>query len=162
MELKTYDTQRATGGSMDMSNNRTARCATMKEAVDVCGVPSVHRTSYRKWAVAVGVLLSMLYLTVKRDEVKVVQRWLKFVLCEKAKVTRVEFVLSHVYRKGGTGMVVDDMYEWVHVGETWFYVMRVGARIYLRPNEEVPSPPRSPSKRFISKVMSLVAVARPW
>ncbi|CAN0132757.1 unnamed protein product, partial [Discosporangium mesarthrocarpum] len=89
--------------------------------------------------------LSTLYLTVKRDGVKAVRRWIKSVLCEKAKVTRVEFVLSHVSRKGGTGMVVDDMYDWVYVDEKWFYVMRDGARLYLRPDEDVPNPPGSPA-----------------
>ncbi|CAN0370158.1 unnamed protein product [Discosporangium mesarthrocarpum] len=58
-------------------------------------------------------------------------------------------------------MVVDDMNDWVHADEKWFYVMRDGARIYLRPDEEVLNPPRSPRKRFISKVMFLVAMARP-
>ncbi|CAM9723594.1 unnamed protein product [Discosporangium mesarthrocarpum] len=58
-------------------------------------------------------------------------------------------------------MVVDDMYDWVHVDGKWFYVMKDGTRIYLRPDEEVPNPPRSPTKRFISKVMFLAAVARP-
>ncbi|CAN0183123.1 unnamed protein product, partial [Discosporangium mesarthrocarpum] len=161
MELKRYDTQRATASSMDMSHNRKGRCVTIKEAVDVHDVPSVQQTSYRKWAVAAGVPLSTPYLTVKRDVVKAVRRWIKSVLSEKVKVKRVEFVLGHVSRKGGTGMVVDDMYDGVHVDENWFYVTRDGARTYPRPDEDVPSPSRSPSKRFISKVMFLVAVAGP-
>ncbi|CAM9193071.1 unnamed protein product [Discosporangium mesarthrocarpum] len=76
-------------------------------------------------------------------------------------MTRVEFALSHVSTKRGTGMVVDDMYKWVHVNERGFYVMRDRARIHLRPDDEVPTPPMSPSKRFFSKVTFLVAVARP-
>ncbi|CAN0007019.1 unnamed protein product [Discosporangium mesarthrocarpum] len=39
--------------------------------------------------------------------------------------------------------------------------MKDEAKIYPRPDEEFPNPPRSPSKRFISKVMFLVAAARP-
>ncbi|CAN0467470.1 unnamed protein product [Discosporangium mesarthrocarpum] len=39
--------------------------------------------------------------------------------------------------------------------------MRDGARIYLRPVGEVPTPPRSPSERFISNIMFLVAADRP-
>ncbi|CAM9213819.1 unnamed protein product [Discosporangium mesarthrocarpum] len=92
---------------------------------------------------------------------KALWRWIKSVLSEKAEVTRVEFVLSHVSMKEETGIVVDDMYDWVHVGKKWFYVMRDGARIHKRPDEEVPNLPRSPSKRFISKVMFLAAVPRP-
>ncbi|CAM9425420.1 unnamed protein product [Discosporangium mesarthrocarpum] len=161
MELKSYDTQRATGNSMEMSHKRKGRCATIKQAVDVYDVPSLHRMSYRKWDVATEVPLSTLYLTMKRHGVNAVRRWIKSILSERAKVTRVGFVLRYVSRKGGTGMVVDDMYDWVHVDETWIHVMRDGARINLRSDEEVPNPPRSPSKRFISKVMFLVAVARP-
>ncbi|CAM9694433.1 unnamed protein product, partial [Discosporangium mesarthrocarpum] len=85
---------------------------------------------------------------------------IKSVAREKAKVTRVKFVLSHVSRKGGIRMVVDDMYDWVHVDEEWFYVMRDGARIHLRLDVEVPNPPRFPRKHFISKLMFLMAVAR--
>ncbi|CAM9106729.1 unnamed protein product [Discosporangium mesarthrocarpum] len=58
-------------------------------------------------------------------------------------------------------MVVDDVYDRVHVDEKWFYIMRYGARIYRRPDEEVPIPLRSPSKRRSSKVIFLVVVARP-
>ncbi|CAM9521004.1 unnamed protein product [Discosporangium mesarthrocarpum] len=54
------------------------------------------------------------------------------------------------------------MHNWVLVYKMWFYIMRDGARIYLRPNEAVPTPPRNPSKHFISKVMFLMAVASPW
>ncbi|CAM9596737.1 unnamed protein product [Discosporangium mesarthrocarpum] len=66
-----------------------------------------------------------------------------------------------MHRTRGTGVVVDDMYDWVHVGEKWFYVMKDGKGIYLRPEEDAPIPPRAQDKRFITKVMFLAAVARP-
>ncbi|CAN0007329.1 unnamed protein product [Discosporangium mesarthrocarpum] len=50
----------------------------------------------------------------------------------------------------------------MYVDEKWFYIVTDSARINLRSDEEVPNPPRSPSKPFISKVMCLIAVARPW
>ncbi|CAN0086213.1 unnamed protein product [Discosporangium mesarthrocarpum] len=59
-------------------------------------------------------------------------------------------------------MAVDDTYEWVHVDEKCLSVVRNGARIYSMPGEEVANHPRRPGKCFISKVMCLVAVARPW
>ncbi|CAN0510425.1 unnamed protein product, partial [Discosporangium mesarthrocarpum] len=73
----------------------------------------------------------------------------------------VGFALSHVHRKGGSGVVVDDMYDWVHVDEKWFYVMKDGMGVYLHPQEDAPKPPRAQNKRFITTVMFLVAVARP-
>ncbi|CAM9819387.1 unnamed protein product [Discosporangium mesarthrocarpum] len=62
-----------------------------------------------------------------------------------------------MHRKG----VVDDMYDWVHVDEKWFYVMEDGREICLHPEEDAPKPPRAQNKRFITKVMFLAAVARP-
>ncbi|CAN0387910.1 unnamed protein product [Discosporangium mesarthrocarpum] len=66
-----------------------------------------------------------------------------------------------MHRKGGARVVVDDMYDWVHVDENWFYVMKDGRGIYLHPEEDAPKPPRVQNKRFITKVMFLAAVARP-
>ncbi|CAN0086146.1 unnamed protein product [Discosporangium mesarthrocarpum] len=66
-----------------------------------------------------------------------------------------------MHRKGGARVVVDDMYDWVHVDEKWFYVMKDVRGIYLHPEEEAPKPPRFQNKRFITKVMILAAVARP-
>ncbi|CAM9563164.1 unnamed protein product [Discosporangium mesarthrocarpum] len=53
------------------------------------------------------------------------------------------------------------MYEWVHVDEKWFYVMKGGRRIYLHPEKEAPKPSRAQNKRFITKVMLPAPVARP-
>ncbi|CAM9881746.1 unnamed protein product [Discosporangium mesarthrocarpum] len=66
-----------------------------------------------------------------------------------------------MHRKGGTGVVVADMYDWVHVHEKWFYVMKDGRGIYLYPDRGRPKPPRAQNKRYIIKVMFLTAVARP-
>ncbi|CAN0389329.1 unnamed protein product [Discosporangium mesarthrocarpum] len=66
-----------------------------------------------------------------------------------------------MHRKGGTGVVVDDMYDWVHLDEKWFYVMKDGRGIYLHPEEDAPKLPRAKNKRLITKVMFLAAVARP-
>ncbi|CAM9269976.1 unnamed protein product [Discosporangium mesarthrocarpum] len=69
------------------------------------------------------------------------------------------FVRSHRHRRGGSGVLVDDMYDWVHVNEKWFDVMKDG--VYLRPAENIPKPPRAQNKRFINKYLFLAAVARP-
>ncbi|CAM9448853.1 unnamed protein product [Discosporangium mesarthrocarpum] len=66
-----------------------------------------------------------------------------------------------MHRKGGTGVVVDDMYDWVHVDENWFYVMKDGRGIYLHPEEDAPRPPRAQNMQVMTKVMFLTAVARP-
>ncbi|CAM9346119.1 unnamed protein product, partial [Discosporangium mesarthrocarpum] len=53
------------------------------------------------------------------------------------------------------------MYDWTHVDEKWFYVMKDGRGIYLHPEEDAPKPPSAQNKRFITKVMFFAAVARP-
>ncbi|CAM9119586.1 unnamed protein product [Discosporangium mesarthrocarpum] len=53
------------------------------------------------------------------------------------------------------------MYDWVHVDEKWFYVMKDGRGIYMHPEGVAPKPPMAQNKRFITKVMFLAAVARP-
>ncbi|CAN0492719.1 unnamed protein product, partial [Discosporangium mesarthrocarpum] len=89
------------------------------------------------------------------------KRWVKPVLSDKQKRDRVGFALSHMHRKGGARVVVDDMYDCVHMDEKWFYVMKDGRGIYLHPEEDAPKPPRAQNKRFITRVMFLAAVARP-
>ncbi|CAN0496189.1 unnamed protein product, partial [Discosporangium mesarthrocarpum] len=88
------------------------------------------------------------------------KRWVKSVLSDKQKRDWVGFALSHTHRKRGARVVVEDMYDWVHVDEKWFYV-KDGRGIYLHPEEDAPKPPRAQNKRFITKVMFLAAVARP-
>ncbi|CAN0503586.1 unnamed protein product, partial [Discosporangium mesarthrocarpum] len=163
--LKAYDLQKADGQSIDMSRGRDRCCgrpnAVTDAVTDPWEVPSISRTSYSKWAVKSGIPLSSLWRLCKRVGARKHKRWVKAVLSDKQKRDRVGFALSHVHRKGGARVVVDDMYDWVHVDEKWLYVMKDGRGIYLRPGDDAPKPPRAQNKRFITKVMFLAAVARP-
>ncbi|XP_074324133.1 uncharacterized protein LOC141661051 [Apium graveolens] len=52
------------------------------------------------------------------------------------------------------------MYCMVHIDEKWFYMTKTSQKLYLLPNE--PEPHRTcKSKRFITKVIFMSAVARP-
>ncbi|CAM9532989.1 unnamed protein product, partial [Discosporangium mesarthrocarpum] len=159
--LKAHDLQKADGQSMDMSRGRKGRYGCPNAVVDPWEVPSISCTSYRKWAVKSGITLSSLWRLCKRVGARKHKRWVKSVLSNKQKHDRVSFALSHMHRNGGARVVVDDMYDWVHVDENWLYVMKDGRGIYLHPEEDAPRPPRAPNKRFITKVMFLAAVARP-
>ncbi|CAM9706393.1 unnamed protein product [Discosporangium mesarthrocarpum] len=108
-----------------------------------------------------GIPLSSLWRLCKRVGARKHKRWVNPVLSDKQKRDRVDFALSHMHRKGGARVVMDDMYDWVHVDERWFYVMKDGRGIYLHPEEDAPKPLRAQNKRFITKVMFLAAVARP-
>ncbi|CAM9573980.1 unnamed protein product [Discosporangium mesarthrocarpum] len=159
--LKAYDLQKADGQSMDMSRGRQGRFGRPNAVTDPREVPSISRTSYRKRAVKSGIPLSSLWRLCKRVGARKHKRWVKPVLSEEQKRDRVGFALSHMHRKGGARVVVDDMYNWVHVDEKWFYVLKDGRGIYLRPEDEAPKSPRAQNKGFITKVTFLSALARP-
>ncbi|KAH7847324.1 hypothetical protein Vadar_024741 [Vaccinium darrowii] len=53
-----------------------------------------------------------------------------------------------------------DMYNYVHIDEKWFYMSKEAERYYIVPNENEPHR-TCKSKRFITKVMILAAVAQP-
>ncbi|CAN0477095.1 unnamed protein product, partial [Discosporangium mesarthrocarpum] len=77
-----------------------------------------------------------LLVVVSRVGARKHKRWLKPVLSDKQKRDRVGFALSHMQRKEGARVVVDNMYDWVHVDEKWFYVMKDVRGIYLHPEED--------------------------
>ncbi|CAN0218280.1 unnamed protein product [Discosporangium mesarthrocarpum] len=128
---------------MDMSRGRDGRCGHPNAVTDPWEVPSIRCTSYRKWAVKSGIPLSSLWRLCKRVGARKHKRWVKPVLSDKQKRHRVGFALSHMHRKGGARVVVDGMYDWVHVDEKWFYVMQDGRGIYLHPEDNSPKPPRA-------------------
>ncbi|CAM9934059.1 unnamed protein product, partial [Discosporangium mesarthrocarpum] len=147
--LKAYHLQKADGQYMDMSRGCDGRCGRPNAVTD-------------PWeAVKSGTPLSSLWRLCKRVGARKHKRWVKLVLSDKQKRDRVGFALRHMHRNGGARGVVDDMYDWVHVDEKWFYVMKDGRVIYLHPEEDAPKPPRAQNKRFITKAMFLAAVARP-
>ena len=53
-----------------------------------------------------------------------------------------------------------DMYDYVHIDKKWFYMTKVSEKYYLHPEEEERLR-TCKSKRFITKIMFLAAVARP-
>ncbi|CAN0165850.1 unnamed protein product, partial [Discosporangium mesarthrocarpum] len=87
--------------------------------------------------------LSSLWRPCKRVGGRKHKRWVRSVLSDKQERDRVGFALSHMHRKGGTRVVVDDLYDWVHVDEKWFYVMKDGKGIYLHPEEDASKGPRT-------------------
>ncbi|CAN0269866.1 unnamed protein product [Pylaiella littoralis] len=53
-----------------------------------------------------------------------------------------------------------DFEDFVHVDEKWFYLYKEGQKFYLY-DDEIPPVRKVQSKRFITKVMFIAAVARP-
>ncbi|CAM9846316.1 unnamed protein product [Discosporangium mesarthrocarpum] len=146
---------------MDLSRRRKGRRGHRTSMVNAWEVPSIHRTSYRKWAAKAGVSLPSMWRLCQEEKMRKVKRWIMPVLSDQQKVDRVDFVLSHRHRKWGGGVFVDNLYDWVHVDEKWFYILKDGNGVYLHPTEPPPKRPRAHNKKFITKVMFLAAVARP-
>ncbi|CAM9104243.1 unnamed protein product [Discosporangium mesarthrocarpum] len=101
---------------MDLSRRRKGRCGHRTSIVNTWEVPSIHRTSYRKWAAKAGVSLASLWRRCQ-EKVRKVKQWIKPVLSDQQKVDRVGFVFSHTHRRVGSRVFVDNLYDWVHVDE---------------------------------------------
>ncbi|CAM9777576.1 unnamed protein product [Discosporangium mesarthrocarpum] len=140
-----------------MSRGRKGRCGRPLALIDPWEVPTVHRTSYRKWAAKVEVSLSSLWLLCESVGVRRHTRCVMPTLTDKQRVDRVGFVLSYLHRRGRSG---------VHVrrgpcGREVVLPDKGWKKVYLQQDEEVPKPPLASNKRFILKMMLLAPVARP-
>ncbi|KAK9682009.1 hypothetical protein RND81_10G043700 [Saponaria officinalis] len=73
----------------------------------------------------------------------------------------MQWVLNHVNRVHENGRLrFNDMYDLVHIDEKCFCMTRLSQKYYLLPDEEEPHR-TCKSKRFITKIMFMGAVARP-
>ncbi|KAF0700474.1 Aste57867_9003 [Aphanomyces stellatus] len=75
------------------------------------------------------------------------------------QATRLKWALDFVHNVDGE-LVFDDLMDYVHVDEKWFFMTRVKKTYYLTPGEKAPHL-TCKSKRYIKKAMFLFAVARP-
>jgi transposase-like protein len=120
-------------------------------------IPPTKRGTVRATAAALGIPKSSFFNMKKRNEVRVHTSSLKPLLTAENMVQRVEFCKTFIQQPT---MRFVDMYDMVHIDEKWFYVTTNNRRIFLHPDEEDPVRVTK-SKRFITKVMFLCAVARP-
>jgi hypothetical protein len=82
-------------------------------------------------------------------------------LTEANKATRVDFCKNFVGRLDlHDRWAFDAMMDTVHIDEKWFFVSKPTVKAYLAPGEEEPHR-STKSKKYITKVMFLCAVARP-
>ncbi|GMF25502.1 unnamed protein product [Phytophthora lilii] len=81
----------------------------------------------------------------------------KPLLTDDNKAARLAWCISHLQLNS---LFFAEMYDTIHVDEKLFYMTAVKRRYYLLPGEEAPHQ-QVRSKRFITEVMMLAAVARP-
>eukprot|EP00903_Cladosiphon_okamuranus_P014913 g13809.t1 len=131
-------------------------------------IPLNDRTTQRRLAAALDIPQSTLHRNLKALELRAHSNAIKPYLTPDGKKERLRWVL-HWLRiptpAGGAGgpdiiRVLHDFEDFVHVDEKWFYLFQDGQTYYLY-DGEVPPTRKVQSKRFITKIMFLAAVARP-
>lgn len=123
--------------------------------------PYNKRTTLRSLAESTGISKSTLHRSKKRGDILRHSSSIKPSLTHQNKMQRIDHALSQVtlnerideYR-------FNSMYNYVHIDEKWFYLLRENQSYYLTPQEEAPYR-HTKSKRYIGKVMFICAVARP-
>ncbi|KAF0717211.1 Aste57867_2438 [Aphanomyces stellatus] len=122
----------------------------------IAAIPKTDRTTLKRIASIVNMPATSLHRYFKQGLLVRHSSHLKPLLTDANKAARLKWAQKFV----GPDLVFDDMMSYVHIDEKWFYMTRVKRTLYLLPGEEPPHR-TTQSKRFITKVMFLSAVARP-
>lgn len=119
--------------------------------------PHDQRGTLRAASEVSGVSHMRVWRMVQSGELRPHSNATKPLLDERVRAERLAFCKSFVNM---SSLHFHDMYDCVHLDEKWFYLTASNRRYYLTADEEPPLRVAR-SKRFITKVMFLVAVARP-
>lgn len=104
---------------------------------------------------------STLHRRIKEGDIRAHTNAIKPFLTDENKKVRLTFCLEKLKQASlSTNPEFDEMFNVVHIDEKWFYQTKESERYYLLP-EESDLIRTCKSKRFITKVMFLAAVARP-
>lgn len=122
--------------------------------------PLEDRTNIRTLADSLGMSKSTLHDYFLSGVFRCHTACLKPMLSDEQRVARVRFASGFVQKTGRHGLQIDNMMEYVHLDEKWFYLAKEKQRFYLAEHEEDPHTTVK-NKNYIVKVMFLVAVARP-
>lgn len=125
------------------------------------GLSLRERSNVRSLSSALSIAKSTVHRRIKEGLIRPHSNALKPYLSEECKKARLRFCLSMLEPNTlETQPRFKDMYNYVHIDEKWFYMSKEAERYYILPNENEPHR-TCKSKRFITKVMFLAAVARP-
>lgn len=104
---------------------------------------------------------STLHRRIKEGVIRAHTNSLKPYLSDENMRACLQFCLSMLEPSSlHTQPIFKNMYNSVHIDEKWFFMTKEAERYYLLPEEHEPLR-TCKSKRFITKVMFLAAVARP-
>ena len=120
-------------------------------------VPMRRRQTIRSLACAISVPKSSVFRILKDQKIKRVSSTVKPLLTPQNEMARLQFSLDEVSVESRTFYKTPQK---VHIDEKWFYLSKVKNTYYLL-NDEEPPERSCKSKRFITKVMFMAAVAQP-
>eukprot|EP00904_Undaria_pinnatifida_P000354 jgi/Undpi1/10319/HiC_scaffold_28.g12770.m1 len=124
-------------------------------------IPPNERTTQRRLAAALGIPTTTLHNNLKALGLRAQSNSIKPYLTPEGRKERLRWVLRWLAAvRAGPSRVLHDFDDFVHVDEKWFCLFNDGQRFYLCDGEEAPVR-KAQSKRFMTKIMFLAAVARP-
>ncbi|KAJ0402940.1 hypothetical protein ATCC90586_001981 [Pythium insidiosum] len=129
-------------------------------ATTIALLPLCQRTSIRTLSEHLGIPKSSLHVYYRAGTFRAHHARLKPHLTDDHRAARMQFALSFVNVGPRGALSFNDMLDFVHMDEKWFYLKKDNCRYYLAPGEEAPHVTVQ-HKSFIVKVMFLVVVARP-
>ncbi|KAH7857582.1 hypothetical protein Vadar_014262 [Vaccinium darrowii] len=154
----------AKGLTVDVSPNLRGRVGRKRVQLDINAISALkftEGTNIRSIAEAIHMPKTTLHRRVKDGVLRPHTNALKPLLSEEGKRARLRFCISMLEPSSLQSQpTFKNMYNYVHIDEKWFFMTKESERYYLLPNENEPLR-TCKSKRFITKVMFLAAVARP-
>nr|XP_043631573.1 uncharacterized protein LOC122603025 [Erigeron canadensis] len=152
------------GSVVDVSSKRANVIIQKRIQIDythVSQIPLRCRTTIRPLAKAINISKTTMHRRIKEGALRPHTNSIKSDLTDENKKARLVFCLSSVTRSlSNATPIFHDMFNVIHIDEKWFYLSKPSKRYYLVPNEDEPYR-TCKSKKFITKVMFLAAVARP-
>ena len=148
-------------GFMEISSRKKNCGRKMKDydqqIASISTVPLAQRSTLASTAQAINVPKTVLFRRLKAGVIISHTNSIKPFLTDENKAARVRFCRQHANLDQ---QLFETMLDTVHIDEKWFYLTKPTMKCYLGADEELPQ--RScKSKRFVTKVMFLCAVARP-
>ena len=140
--------------------SRRSNCGPKRRSIDdldfIRSIPKKKRQTLRALSEETNIPIATLHRYFQDGDLRRKNSSISPYLTPTNRLHRIDFVLNHIDKNG----MMNDFNSFVHVDEKWFYLTEENQRYYLLPDEEVPYR-TCKSKKFITKVMFLAAVARP-
>lgn len=129
---------------------------------DIESIPKKQRGNIRSTAAALNIGVATAHKLLKEGILKAHSNAVKPFLTDENKKARLKYCLSMLDSNSVAlgAPHFQNMNDHVHVDEKWFYISKNQQKYYLAAGEEPPHR-TCKSKRFVTKVMFLAAVARP-